>query len=274
MSSDHTHGEGLRQDLRLIRQQLQRRHALQLFGAAAGLAAIGGSRLLGASHALAAAGQCTADAPEIAGPYPADGTNHSQGETSDVLTQSGVVRKDIRRSFLGTTTKAKGVEVDLHLAVIDTKAACVPLAGVAVYLWQCDRDSLYSLYTAPNESYLRGVQVTDENGRLSFTTIFPACYPGRWPHMHLEIFTSLEQATNGHNSILTTQLALPAETCSEVYDNARGYEKSIQNFQNVSLAGDISFGDDTRAQLKAMTPKFSGSVADGYTAKATVGVPI
>jgi protocatechuate 3,4-dioxygenase beta subunit len=38
------------------------------------------------------------------------------------------------------------------------------------------------------ESYLRGVQVTDSNGQVTFTTIYPACYSGRWPHIHFEVF--------------------------------------------------------------------------------------
>ncbi|PRC06847.1 hypothetical protein CQ010_11320 [Arthrobacter sp. MYb211] len=37
-----------------------------------------------------------------------------------------------------------------------------------------------------NENYLRGVQLTDANGIVRFTSIFPAYYAGRWPHIHLE----------------------------------------------------------------------------------------
>ncbi|MBV9992953.1 MAG: intradiol ring-cleavage dioxygenase [Alphaproteobacteria bacterium] len=254
---------GLKRDLSLI----ARRRALGLFGAGAG-------ELLLRPGQLLAAGTCVADAPETAGPYPADGTNHAGGETSDVLTQSGVVRRDIRYSFLSTTTKAKGVPVKLKLKLVNSKDACAPLAGYAVYAWQCDRDAKYSLYTLPGESYLRGVQVTDEKGHLTFTTIFPACYPGRYPHIHLEIFSSLAAATTGRNAILTTQLALPADACNEVYDNARGYQSSIANFKNISLQQDSVFGDDTPAQLAAMTPKMKGSVADGYSAVATVGVAV
>lgn len=230
--------------------------------------------MLAPRGARAATGQCTADAPETAGPFPADGTNFAQGETSDVLTESGVVRKDIRRSFLSTHTKAKGVEVRLDLTVINTHSECTPVSGFAVYNWHCDRDGLYSLYTLPDESYLRGVQVSDDSGRLSFVTVFPGCYPGRWPHMHLEIFTSIDEATNGRNAILTTQLAMPKQVCKEVYDNARGYEGVRSNFANVSLQSDSVFRDDTKAQLRVMTPTFKGSAVEGYIATATIGVPV
>jgi protocatechuate 3,4-dioxygenase beta subunit len=254
---------GLQRDL----PRIARRRALTMFGAAAGAMLLRPGRLL-------AAGTCVADAPETAGPYPADGTNHAGGETSDVLTQSGVVRRDIRYSFLSTTTKAKGVPVKLKLQIVNSSAACAPLAGYAVYAWQCDRDAKYSLYTIPKESYLRGVQVSDDAGELTFKTIFPACYPGRYPHIHLEIFSSLAEATSGRDAVLTTQLALPADACNDVYDGAKGYQASIANFKNISLATDSVFGDDTQAELAAMTPRMKGSIADGYSAKATVGVKI
>ena len=276
MHDDHeSHGNGLAHDLTLIRRLMGRRQAMSWLGAATGLLALGtGGRILSPTGAVAANAQCTADAAETAGPFPADGTNHAQGETSDVLTETGVVRTDIRRSFLSTQTRAKGVEVELELNVIDTNAGCSPESAFAIYLWHCDRDGLYSLYTAPDESYLRGVQVSDENGSLSFKTIFPGCYPGRWPHMHIEVFSSLDEATNGHNAIFTTQLAMPKDICREIYKYAKGYEQSLQYFRNVTLKSDGVFRDDTAAQLAVMTPKFSGNVADGFKAKAKLGVPV
>jgi protocatechuate 3,4-dioxygenase beta subunit len=61
-----------------------------------------------------------------------------------------------------------------------------PFAGVAVYVWQCDREGRYSMYSegAQDQNYLRGVQIADAEGRVRFTSIFPACYSGRWPHIH------------------------------------------------------------------------------------------
>ena len=275
MHNDDDHDGGLGRDLRLFRDGLiARRRALSLIGMAAGSVAIAGGSSLLFPRAAHAAGTCVADAPEIAGPFPADGTNHASGETSDVLTESGVVRRDVRRSFLSTDTKAKGVKVHLKLKLVNTSAQCAPLAGYAVYFWHCDRDGLYSLYTIPQESYLRGMQVSDENGRLDFVTVFPGCYPGRWPHLHLENFTSLAHATNGRNSLLTTQLALPADVCADVYNNAKGYSGSIVPFSHITLETDQCFGDNTKAQNRAMTPKMKGNIDDGYVATATVGIAV
>ncbi len=217
-------------------------------------------------------GTCTGYTQETAGPYPADGTNTSSGATSDVLTASGIVRSDIRSSFISSSTVAQGVVLTLTLTLANTNASCAPLAGYAVYLWHCDRAGNYSLYTAATESYLRGVQVSDSNGQVTFTTIFPGCYSGRYPHIHFEVFTSLAVATTGRNAVLTSQLALPAAACSAVYAGASGYTVSQSNFASTSTSSDTVFGDNTSAQITAMTPTMTGSVSSGYTGTATVGL--
>jgi protocatechuate 3,4-dioxygenase beta subunit len=215
---------------------------------------------------------CVADPQETAGPYPGDGTNSASGATSNVLTSSGIVRSDIRASFIGSTTVATGVAVKLTLTLVDVNSACAPLAGYAIYLWQCDREGRYSLYTAAAESYLRGVQVTDSNGQVSFTTIFPGCYDGRWPHMHFEVFTSLTNATSGRYAVLTSQLAMPSAVCATVFADTATYPSSAGNFARVSLGSDMVFADNGSAQIAQMTPTFTGSVAEGYAASAVVGL--
>jgi protocatechuate 3,4-dioxygenase beta subunit len=261
------HDGGLVNDLELLRNKmLERRRALQLLGY------MGATGVLLGSGVAAAKAACIADPAETSGPYPADGTNNSSGVTSDILTRSGIVRSDIRRSFISTSTLAVGVPVRLTLTLVNTKASCAALAGYAVYLWHCDRNGHYSLYSAPTESYLRGVQVTNALGRVKFTTIFPACYSGRWPHMHFEIFKSRAVATTGRNAVLTSQLAMPQGIATTVYNKASGYNASVSNLKQVSLADDPVFGDNTYAQLTAMTPTMTGSVTDGYTATATIGL--
>jgi len=218
-------------------------------------------------------GACVADPTETAGPYPGDGTNTTSGSTSNVLISSGIVRSDIRPSFLTTSTVATGVEVTITLTVVNVNATCAPLSGYAVYLWHCDRNGKYSLYSgAANESYLRGVQVTDANGQVTFTTIFPACYDGRWPHMHFEVFSSLSSATGGRYAVLTSQFAMPAALCNAVYADTTTYPASATGFARVSLSNDNVFGDNTAAQIAQQTPTFSGSPSAGYTATALIGI--
>jgi len=257
---------------------LDRRRVLKLLGfggisatlftiAACGPAgATGGASGTASSGAAASAadGSCAIIPEETAGPYPGDGSNGP-----DVLADSGVVRSDITASFGSSTTVAEGVPLAIQLTIEDA-TDCAPLAGAAVYLWHCNRDGEYSLYSqaVANENYLRGVQAADDNGLVTFTSIFPACYSGRWPHIHFEVYPSLELATNEANKIATSQIALPKDACDTVYATD-GYSQSVSNLTQVSLATDNVFGNDGGAQQLGTV---TGNVADGYTVALTVPV--
>jgi protocatechuate 3,4-dioxygenase beta subunit len=215
---------------------------------------------------------CAIPATETNGPYPADGTNTSQGVTSNVLVASGIIRSDIRSSFIGSGTAiASGVLVDITITLVDANNSCTPLAGYAVYVWHCDAGGNYSLYNLPNESYLRGVQISDSNGQVKFKTIFPGCYAGRYPHIHFEVFSSASNATGGRYAVLISQFAMPAAQCTAVYATT-GYSSSASNFRNISIASDGIFGDNSAAQMAVMTLQMAGDVASGYTATSTIAI--
>ena len=134
---------------------------------------------------------CSEIAEETGGPFPGDGSNGP-----DVLSQSGVVRQDIRSSFGSSSGTAEGVPYTISFTVVDIDNGCQPLTGAAVYVWHCDRDGNYSMYQdASDQNYLRGVQPVDADGVATFTSIFPACYSGRWPHVHFEVYPSVDAAT-------------------------------------------------------------------------------
>lgn len=201
---------------------------------------------------------------ETAGPYPGDGSNGV-----NVLDDSGIVRSDIRSSFGSSTTTADGVPLTISLTVRDVESGRV-VTGAGVYLWHCNRDGEYSLYGSglENENYLRGVQETDENGTVSFTSIYPACYSGRWPHIHFEVYESVDTAVANGPIVKTSQIALPEETNDVVYATS-GYEQSVRNQSQVSLTSDNVFGNDGGIhQIATM----SGSVDAGYSASLTIGV--
>ena len=185
-----------------------------------------------------------------------------------MLADSGIVRSDITSSFGSSTTVATGVPTTVTLTIQDTVNGCTAMPGAAVYLWHCDQAGLYSLYSngVTNENYLRGVQEADADGRVTFKTIFPAAYSGRWPHMHFEVYASLADATGGGSPITTSQLALPEDVCNVVFATA-GYEQSVQNLAQTSLERDMVFGDDGAAH---QIPTTAGSVADGYTCELVV----
>ena len=281
MSDDRHHDDfgGLHRDLRSIGARMDRRHLLRLagrFGATAGV-----MQLLGCSDTPTsptsttttptttttttptANATCSRVPQETAGPFPGDGSN---GPT--VLSSTGVVRSDIRSSFAGMSGTAAGVPLTIQLTIVSA-TTCSPLASRAVYIWQCDREGRYSLYNAgvTNQNYLRGVQETDANGRLSFTSIYPGCYAGRWPHIHFEVFPSLASATNVNNKIATSQIALPKATNDLVYATT-GYEQSVRNQAQVTLATDNVFSDGAALELATVT----GTVGSGLTAVLTVAI--
>ena len=92
------------------------------------------------------------------------------------------------------------------------------------------------------------MQEADADGRLSFISVFPAAYSGRWPHVHFEVFNDLATATSAGSRIVTSQLALPEDVCATVYATT-GYEQSVPNLAQTSLDRDMVFSDGYDAQL-------------------------
>jgi len=217
------------------------------------------------SAAPSAVTECVTIPEETAGPYPGDGSNGP-----DILGQSGVVRSDIRTSIGSASGTAQGVPLTIRLAIQDAQSSCAAISGAAVYVWHCDRAGEYSMYgqSVANENYLRGVQEADTDGTVTFQSIFPACYSGRWPHIHFEVYPDLASATVAGNKIATSQIALPEDISNAVYATA-GYEQSVANMQRVSLQRDNVFGEDGGAQQLGT---ISGDVASGLTVSLTVPV--
>lgn len=256
---DHDHDKGLTQDLP---NMLGRRRLLTL---------LSGLGLASTAGVPAAALECVALPWETAGPYPGDGTNRKSGQVVNALTQSGVVRTDLRPSFAGHTGSATGVPLDMTLTLTNA-ATCAPLAGHAIYVWHCDAIGKYSLYDLPDANFLRGVGIADAEGKVNFTTIVPGCYDGRWPHIHFEVFETAEAAVSGKASVLTAQVALPEADCAKVYASHADYFNGTRNLGRISLASDNVFSDNSAAQIAQQTMAMSGSPEAGYT--GTVEIPV
>ena len=218
-----------------------------------------------ATSAADEASSCTPIPEETAGPFPGDGSNGP-----NVLTDSEAVRSDITASFGSSSTVAQGVPLTVTLAITDLANGCTAVPGAAVYIWHCDRDGLYSMYSpgVTDENYLRGVQAAGADGTVTFQTIFPGAYQGRWPHIHFEVYASLADATSGGAPMVTSQIALPPETCDLVFATA-GYETSVRNHAATSLESDNVFGEDGGVD---QIPTVSGDPATGITALLAVAV--
>jgi protocatechuate 3,4-dioxygenase beta subunit len=254
---------------------LSRRTVLRFLGigaATAGLAACGASTDPIASSSSSVASSASGATPasgeipdETAGPYPGDGSNGP-----DVLEESGVVRSDIRSSFGELSGTAEGVPMTLELTIRDLANGGVPFADVAVYVWHCDSQGRYSMYSegVTDQNYLRGVQIADSSGKVRFTSIFPACYEGRWPHIHFEIYPDQGSITDSTSAIATSQVAIPQDVCDQVYATA-GYESSASTLARVSLTTDNVFSDDRAASQLATV---SGDVGSGVTVALPVAI--
>jgi protocatechuate 3,4-dioxygenase beta subunit len=270
------HDLGLAADVSTL---LARRQALRLLGGAGLLAVVGCSADNSATSSTPAASSSPSPASsassrsgvssevpdETEGPYPGDGSNGA-----NVLDEAGIVRSDITRSFDTSDTLAPGVPLTVNMTLLDADGGYSALVGAAVYVWQCDAEGGYSMYTSglENENYLRGVQATNDSGTVTFRTVFPGCYPGRWPHLHFEVYSSVADATSSGPIVKTSQLALPEAACTAAYED-QAYDATRANLSSISLMSDGIFGDDGGIhQLATVT----GSVADGFTANLTIGV--
>jgi protocatechuate 3,4-dioxygenase beta subunit len=225
--------------------------AFSLSSAALSLAGCGGDDPVSADTTSAASGTavastntaCAQTPSETIGPYPS-------------LTD--LVRSDVRAGRPGTP-------VSLVITVVNVNAACAAVAGAAVEIWQCDADGHYSQYSqggydGRDETFLRGIQVTDASGRVTFTTVFPGWYMGRATHIHVEV-------TMGGRSVKVTQIAFPAEVTAAVYQTGI-YAARGQN--PISNTSDGIFRDSLGAELCAI----SGDPAGGLTATFQVAVAL
>lgn len=97
-------------------------------------------------------------------------------------------------------------------------ADCQPIANAWLDFWQADSNGEYD-----NEGYqLRGHQYTDANGRYELTTIVPAAYEVRPPHIHLKV--------RGNGEILTSQLYFPNEAQNR-QDQNFNEQLTVDNYQ-------------------------------------------
>ncbi|GAA4425195.1 intradiol ring-cleavage dioxygenase [Georgenia halophila] len=239
---------------------LARRQVLEALGSISGFRAANGAS---ADPFSTADGEVL---DETAGPSGAGSHGH------DLLARSGIVRADIRSSLGPAGGTAEGVPMELELTVIDLASGGAPLAGAAVYVWHCDRSGGYSMYSTgiATEDYLRGVQVADADGAVRFTSIVPACYAGRWPHIHFEVYRDEASVTDVANVVAGSPVALPQDMCHAVFAEP-GYEQSVTNLTHVTLGTDNVYRDDGGASRPAMV---SGDVDTGYHVSLAVGVAV
>ena len=241
-------------------KKLHRREVLAALGAGVGAAAAAACGSSSTSPTAASAftttttpsvsAACTVVPTETRGPYP---------DTTGMINNPSFFRRDI-------TEGRPGVPLTLTLTVVNVNSACAAVGGLQVEIWQCDAAGHYSEYSQPGfngagQTFLRGVQTTDANGQVTFTTVYPGWYSGRATHIHVDVYKS-------GAIVKSTQIAFPETVSSAVYASG-AYAAHGQNTQT-SNANDNVFSDGVTNELAAV----SGSTASGYTAMLNVGIQI
>jgi protocatechuate 3,4-dioxygenase beta subunit len=228
-------------------RKVGRREAIGVMGAAGAALAFGcGGSPTGPDSTGSAAttttstnAACAVTPNETAGPYPS-------------LTD--LFRSDIREGKAGT-------RLALTVKVVNVNAACAPVPNANVEVWHCDSSGNYSEYgTQAAQTYLRGIQSTNSNGEVAFTTIYPGWYQGRATHIHFEV------TVNG-TSRKITQIAFPESVNASVYSTGVYAARGSNPTSNLA---DGIFTDSLAAEL--VTP--SGDATNGYTASCQAGIPL
>jgi protocatechuate 3,4-dioxygenase beta subunit len=197
-------------------------------------------------------GDCETTNSETAGPFPTK--NPSTLEQVDI-------RSD-----------RTGVDLSIEITIQNKNNNCSALESAIVDIWHCDKDGYYSEYGGTNMQavdftavhFLRGRQVTNSEGKVNFTSIFPGWYQGRATHIHVHIYNA------SGTSLLVTQIAFPEGANSAVVQvnaaSAKGYTKGMTGYTYNS--NDNVFADGVDKEMSTIT----GDVSAGFALTHTIVV--
>ena len=216
------------------------------------------------------------------------GSHSSVAATSGTVTESSCilspamtegpyfVDEKLNRSDLVSGTSKAGVVQGMPLTLnIDLRsvasAGCLPVAGVQVDVWHCDAVGEYSDEAAgmgqsgtKGQTYLRGYQVSDASGRVTFKTIYPGWYPGRTIHVHVKARTF--NGAGNKTFDFTTQLFFDDAVSDAVMATAPYNARGTRNTRN---ANEYIYANQSAALVKLGRP---ADGARGYVATAVLGL--
>ena len=244
---------------------LSRREMLSLMGSTAAaitLAGCGGSEESGQSGSGESTSSSTAEATGGAATETASTTCVVRPKQTEgpYYVDTGLARSDIREEREGVP-----LELTFNVSRVDEGdiSACGPLDGAVVDIWHCDalgeysgvEDNAAGDFDTTGETFLRGYQVTDENGTARFTTIYPGWYQGRAVHIH---FTIRDSAESQQGYEFTSQLYFDDALTDEVYSQGPYADKGERDRRN---GEDGIFRGGGEELLLALTPSGEGYAA-------------
>ena len=185
----------MRDDDRPVGRLLTRREAVALLGVSAPFASAAHAWAQSSADATRGAVlPCVVQPEQTEGPYFVDKMLNRANITTDPST--------------GLAKRGVPLQITFNVSRTTGERSCVPLPGALVDVWHCDASGIYSGVKDPNfdtvgQQFLRGYQVTDERGSVTFTTIYPGWYRGRAVHVHFKVRTA---PTGGRGQEFTSQV--------------------------------------------------------------------
>ena len=206
---------------------------------------------------VATSASCSASLEGEEGPYFVDDS------------ASGYLRSNILSNLDGTDTQT-GVPLTLTVYVFDSKNGCAAMQGVQVDIWHCNAAGVYSAESSEStssQSWLRGYQLTDATGKVSFTTILPGWYSGRTNHIHLRFRSTYDETdTSGSN---TMQVFFDQTLIDTLETSIAPYASEGTNPTTNAIDRVYSTEEDGTTLLT-----LTGSTSAGYTATFNAYMPI
>jgi protocatechuate 3,4-dioxygenase beta subunit len=177
-------------------------------------------------------------------------------------------RSDIR-SDPSTGEVVQGAPLQLVLRALQVGGnGCTPLAGASIDIWHCDALGVYSDSQDPGfdttgQFFLRGYQVTDENGIVQFTTIYPGWYQGRAVHIHFKV---QGDAGSGESYEFTSQFFFD-EAVTDVVHAQEPY--ASKGYRTLLNEDDMIYQDGGSQLMLSLT-----RTDDGYTGTFDIGIQL
>jgi len=140
------------------------------------------------------------------------------------------IRSDITEGLPGSKTI-------ITFTVLDKKCRAVPNAQIDI--WHTNATGEYSGVDGNSGTFMRGSQVTNKNGKVTFTSIFPGWYPARTMHIHAKVWV------NG-SEVLTTQFFTSDKTTTKVYSTGVYKSRGQQRVNNAQDGIYQSLGESAK----------------------------
>lgn len=202
-----------------------------------------------------------------------------EGEVGPYYVQGEYVRSDISEDQAGVPLYLEQQYININ--------TCEPIEDLYADIWHCNATGVYAGVVANGNgdsddetnldaTFLRGIQKTDENGVVSWESVFPGYYQGRTTHVHMVTHMGASQLSNGTitggNVTHVGQLMFDQDLTDEINENVYPYTTNIQSLttnteDSVFIAETLTDSDPVVNYVK-----MSDDIEDGIFAWITIGV--